>query len=250
MENDLEDLFTYGIKIIDDIKNRQQGLDYLRQIIEKINNSNKEKDIEIQGLKNNESKLNKKINELDNESQELYEKNQELHEKNQQLCIENENFKKYEALYYKQENIIKDIKSQLEKKEKELENKDKIISNLDNDLKNKQKEIEEKDNKINSLQAQLLGLQSDKEQGKVINDYLQKINIVEGSIKDLLKEIRDIKLDRKNENLPEVYVNNVENKDYNPNENFGEQEEDKDCQAQSEGDSPSSYDGANKIVTG
>lgn len=250
MENDLEDLFTYGIKIIDDIKNRQQGLDYLRQIIEKINNSNKEKDIEIQGLKNNESKLNKKINELDNESQELYEKNQELHEKNQQLCIENENFKKYEALYYKQENIIKDIKSQLEKKEKELENKDKIISNLDNDLKNKQKEIEEKDNKINSLQAQLLGLQSDKEQGKVINDYLQKINIVEGSIKDLLKEIRDIKLDRKNENLPEIYVNNVENKDYNPNENFGEQEEDKDCQAQSEGDSPSSYDGANKIVTG
>ena len=250
MENDLENLFTYGIRIIDDIKDRQQGLDYLRQIIEKINNSNKElkeklckaekkvqdlinlnkeKDRKIQLLEDNENKLNKEINSLNNENDELYE--------------ENEDLKKYEAIYYKQEENIQYIKSQLDKK-------DSIISKLDEDLKNKQKEIEEKDHEISSLKEKILGLKSNKGQGKLIEDYLQKIDIVEGSIKALLKDIRDIKLDRKNENLPEVYVNNVENKDYNPNENFGEQEEDKDCQAQSEGDSPSSYDGANKIVTG
>lgn len=244
MENDLEDLFTYGIRIIDDIKDRQQGLDYLRQIIEKINNSNKklkdklyetekklqdlansnkEKDREIQLLKNNENKLSKEINDLKNE--------------NQCLHIDSEKFK---ALYYEQEKGIEGVKVLLSEKNNDLKNKEEIISKLDEDLKNKKKEIEEKDNKINSLQAQLLGLQSDKEQGKVINDYLQKIDIVEGSIKALLEDIRDIKLDEKNKNLPEVYGNET----YTPNESDEnlEEQEDKNCQNQIKGASPSSHD--------
>lgn len=209
MEKDIESLASYGLRIIEDVKSRQEGLDYLRQIIENIDNSNKnlkknlddtnQKNLNLENecemLKRVSAELKNKYNELENEYEELTNDNYEL----------DSNYNKLENEYNNQKSNYDELKKKYEILKKELSLKSEQISNLNCALKEKnnminkldfnlveeKKKNEEKDEKINSLKAQISGLQSDKEQGKVINEYLEKIRNIENSLNDLFKNIKN-----------------------------------------------------------
>lgn len=202
MEKNIENLASYGLRIIEDIKSRQEGLDYLRQIIENIDNSNKI-------LKKNLDDINQKKLSLENDHEVLKKVNVELKNKydklendydeleNEYEVLENENYELRSSCdELKKENEI--LKKELSLKSEQITNlncllkeKDNTINKLDCSLVEEKNKNEEKNEKINSLKAQISGLQSDKEQGKVINEYLEKIRNIENSLNYLFKNIKN-----------------------------------------------------------